>query len=180
MGVPSGYTSAQVVQAVPTGIQSALVLISQTTTTAATQTFTNVFSATYDVYELHIFAGVASSTQGLLLRYANSGTPVTSGNYNFGNVRQSTGAVDAHDNATATSYDFMNNISDGFCFTKMTILNPFATAITRAVHNSRSSARTLVGGCTFGLTTSFDGFQLLNGNGSTFDYTTTIYGYTKS
>jgi hypothetical protein len=50
VGVPNGYTSAQVVQAVPTGIQSALVLISSVTLNSASTVLSNVFSATYQNY----------------------------------------------------------------------------------------------------------------------------------
>jgi hypothetical protein len=62
MGVPSGYTSAQVVQAVPTGINSALVLISTTTigTTVSSVTVSSAFSSTYDNYRINIVGGIAS------------------------------------------------------------------------------------------------------------------------
>lgn len=64
MGVPSGYTSAQVVQAVPTGINSALVLISTTTIGSAVTSvaLSNVFSATYDNYKIVLSGGAASAT----------------------------------------------------------------------------------------------------------------------
>ena len=52
MAVPSGYTSAQVVQAVPTGINSALVFIKSQAIVAGSSTFTmtSAFSATYENY----------------------------------------------------------------------------------------------------------------------------------
>jgi hypothetical protein len=69
VGVPSGYTSAQVVQAVPTGINSALVLISTTTIGSAVSSVTvsNAFSATYDAYKI-ILTGGASSNSNITLR----------------------------------------------------------------------------------------------------------------
>ena len=51
MGIPSGYTSAQVVQAVPTGINSALVYVAGGTMSAvASVTVDTCFTATYDEY----------------------------------------------------------------------------------------------------------------------------------
>ena len=44
------YTSSQVVQAVPTGINSALVFISSTTLSGSSTVISNCFSATYDSY----------------------------------------------------------------------------------------------------------------------------------
>ena len=83
MGVPNGYTSAQVVQAVPTGINSGLVFISSTTCTngAATQ-INNCFSSTYDNYTIH-FTGITGSTYGtgVQARLGSSGTPDTASSY---------------------------------------------------------------------------------------------------
>ena len=64
MGIPSGYTSGQVVQAVPTGINSALVLIKTETigTTVSSVTVSGVFSSTYDNYLVTVNGGVASTT----------------------------------------------------------------------------------------------------------------------
>ena len=52
MGIPSGYTSGQVVQAVPTGINSALVFITGATFSAVTSVSlpTSTFSSTYQNY----------------------------------------------------------------------------------------------------------------------------------
>ena len=65
MGIPSGYTSAQVVQAVPTGINSALVRISTTTVSAQnTVTLSNVFSSTYHSYMFTI-SNLSGSDAGI-------------------------------------------------------------------------------------------------------------------
>lgn len=62
MPIPSGYTSAQIVQAVPTGINSALVLITTQTigTAVSSVPVTGVFSSTYDNYKIVISGGTAS------------------------------------------------------------------------------------------------------------------------
>lgn len=82
MGVPSGYTSAQVVQAVPTGINSALVLISTTTIGSAVSSVTvsSAFSSTYDNYRISISGGVASTAVTMSLQLGST----TTGYYSFG------------------------------------------------------------------------------------------------
>ena len=63
------YTSSQIVQAVPTGINSALVLIKTETigTSVSSVTVTDAFSATYDSYKITISGG-ASSNSNIELR----------------------------------------------------------------------------------------------------------------
>lgn len=68
MGIPSGYTSGQVVQAVPTGIQSALVLIKTQTigTTVSSVVVSDAFSSTYDNYKILLSGGTSSVSDGEL------------------------------------------------------------------------------------------------------------------
>jgi len=76
VGIPSGYTSAQVVQAVPTGINSALVLISTTTIGSAVSSVTvsDAFSSTYDAYQIVVSGGVASTTNALQFHFGSTTT----------------------------------------------------------------------------------------------------------
>jgi len=61
MGIPAGYTSGQVVQAVPTGINSAFVYLGGTTGSAsASINVDSVFSATYTNYLVQISSFTAS------------------------------------------------------------------------------------------------------------------------
>ena len=83
MGVPSGYTSAQVVQAVPTGINSALVFITGATYSAVTSVSlpTSTFSSTYQNYLVIFNNTTATSNCNLTLRMRASGTDATAGTY---------------------------------------------------------------------------------------------------
>jgi len=65
VGVPNGYTSAQVVQAVPTGINSGLVFIGGGTLSGASTAFNNVFSATYDNYRVYVGGSSIASSSGI-------------------------------------------------------------------------------------------------------------------
>ncbi len=94
MGVPNGYTSAQVVQAVPTGINSALVCVKAETAFSAVTSFSadNVFTSSYTNYLILIkFANTNDTVLDLQFR-ASSVTTTT--NYNYSGY-QMTGAPSA-------------------------------------------------------------------------------------
>lgn len=76
------YTSSQVVQAVPTGINSALVFISSTAVTGAQVNITNCFSATYESY-LIIGRNITGpgDSYAFDFRLGVSGTPNTANDY---------------------------------------------------------------------------------------------------
>lgn len=89
------YTSSQVVQAVPTGINSALVLIAKTTLTAATQhNLLNVFSTTYDHYAVRFSSLVLGNS--LNMRYGTSGTPDTASTYSNLGIYLDSGSIQSN------------------------------------------------------------------------------------
>jgi hypothetical protein len=107
------YTSSQIVQAVPTGINSALVLISSTTigTTVSSVTVSSAFSATYDNYVVIVTGGTATNA----FNYLTMQLGATTTGYYFGGyysdysslnlvaVRQSNGSswrVGVHNTST--------------------------------------------------------------------------------
>ena len=78
------YTSSQIVQAVPTGINSALVLISSTTigTTVSSVAISNAFSSTYDNYKIIVSGGISSASNAGFI-YMGTGALPASGYYRF-------------------------------------------------------------------------------------------------
>lgn len=88
MPIPAGYTSGQVVQAVPTGIQSAVVLIETLSPSAAAtaQFTTGSFSSTYKYYTVKYVLNTSFSFQ---LRSA--GSTITAANYTRAIAQNSTG-----------------------------------------------------------------------------------------
>lgn len=161
---------------------SGLTLIqAATTTTAASVTISNIFSATYSLYK--IFITITSATTGRnQLRFSTSGTPNTSSLYSF-----SYGGTDGNGGYTESSLltpdnkgVFQQN-ANGNGFTELTVSNPFQSAVTRSVFNSHafyggSTQYAVSGGILFNDTTSFDGIHLFNQSANTFTYTTTVYG----
>ena len=100
------YTSSQVVQAVPTGINSALVWIAGgTTSSGSTQTFTNVFSSTYTNYLVELSQiTMSGSNLGIRLRYGTSGTADTGSNYYFAVGRTDTSGSQGGVGSEGASY----------------------------------------------------------------------------
>jgi hypothetical protein len=152
-----------------------------TTTTAASVTVSNIFSATYSLYK--VFITITSGTTGYNgLRFSTSGTPNTSSSYSF-TYAGSDGNANYQESSLLTPQDkgvYQQN-QNGNGFTELTVSNPFQSAVTRTVFNTHSfyggaTQYAVSGGILFNGTTSFDGIHLFNQNGNTFTYTTTVYG----
>lgn len=191
MGVPSGYTSAQVVQAVPTGINSALVYITGATFTAATSFSlpTNTFSATYKNYRIIITITDAVSDCDLTMRLRTSGTDNTSANYqtmlngitNGGTAINSTqsggtsflfGEVDAVATSFQSSFDLINPVSTS----DVTSLIGGYFFVDKAVsYNGQRS-----GAWVFANATSFDSLTFISSVASNITGYYRVYGYSES
>ena len=99
------YTSSQVVQAVPTGINSALVFITSGTQTAtATASITNIFTSSYTTYKI-VLRNLSSSivNQDIRMRLGSAGSADTGANYNSAGAAFSTNTALAQ-SASGTSF----------------------------------------------------------------------------
>ncbi len=186
MGVPNGYTSAQVVQAVPVVTSSGMTLIqAETSTTAATATYSNVFSATYAIYKVFVVV-TSAATDSLWLRFASSGSANTNSSYSFSifGTDGTSDSVNYYQRSSALTPEnkirLIQNLN-GNGLIEITIQNPYQAKVSRIVslahgYYGGSTQYAMAGGGLFDATTSFDGFQLLNQGGATFTYATTVYG----
>jgi hypothetical protein len=144
------YTSSQVVQAVPTGINSALVFISSGTLTSAVENkITNCFSSSYSSYKV-IFYDISVDGAGasaLNCRLGTSGTTDTGSNYNNAQsliVASPTGIGNENINRWIIH---ANTESGRYCSievirpfeTTNTFFNSFAFAIAQSVSNGTTS-----------------------------------------
>jgi len=77
------YTSSQIVQAVPTGINSALVFVTGASFSAVTSVSlpTNTFTSTYRNYKIIIGFSSSSATQTISGRLRSAGADITTANY---------------------------------------------------------------------------------------------------
>ena len=108
MGIPSGYTSGQVVHGVPTGINSAVVLVTAGSFTTPTSFSlpTNTFSATYLNYRLIVNLTALTADADFTMRVRASGTDNTTSNYFQGTTGfLSTNATSNVVDSAATSWN---------------------------------------------------------------------------
>jgi len=182
------YTSSQVVQAVPTGINSALVLIARTTFTAATTlTMANVFSSTYDNYLVLVTQLAASETSGeARVNLGTSSTRDQGSNYNL--------QLCATNNQSFTGTRYTSN--DYFLFLGSYVGTNPRNSLGITLYAPNKAANTSVTAVNFGHTTAIntetgagwlntstqytDFFLTTNSGSVTHTATITVYGYTNS
>lgn len=106
MPIPAGYTSGQIVQAVPTGINSAFVAIQPETalSAAATLTLDGCFTSSYTNYKLILNVTGAITTQSVLQLRASGVTATT--NYNRQYIDAGSTTVSAGRATSQTSYEY--------------------------------------------------------------------------
>jgi hypothetical protein len=149
----------------PTG--SGLTLINTTTFSAvASQSFSNVFTTTYDNYVIK--GQVRGSTNATMIwRIRSSTTDVTTGNYVFGGYSVGTlqsQAFTSENNVTSTSSTF-GQTDGSYGVLDMTIYNPFKTDYTQAI-TGYSGRWISYYGSNVNLTTSYDGITFLPNTGT--------------
>jgi len=181
MGVPSGYTSAQVVQAVPTGINSALVLISSTTigNAVSSVTVSNAFSSTYDAYQIVVSGGSASTANTLNMTFGST----TTGYYFFRVFSvYSSGTQSVNNGNNTTSFDVglgSTHTLNANCF----VINPNLAKRT-VFQNWRINADSgAVGGFVNGFedsNTQHTAFTITASTGTFTGGTIRVYGYANS
>ena len=180
MGIPSGYTSGQVVQAVPTGINSALVLVKTQTigTTVSSVTVSDAFSATYDAYKVVISGGAGTTSPQLNITFGATTTGYYYGVI-YNNFSTSVGAVGGN-NTTALNLFGTAHFANGISF-NVDIVNPFLAKETQVASQiwydatNTGSSRGYVSG-----TTSYTAFTLTCSAGTLTGGTIRVYGYTNS
>ncbi len=189
MPIPSGYTSGQVVQAVPTGIQSALVFITGATFTSVTSVSlpANTFSATYTNYLVQFYCTTAAVESTISGRFRASGSDNTTSNYSFaGNgVYSNTNDANVAGN-DASSFSNMRLVHTSLPYSAtLTISEPqtanratVAGMITANGNTTTAKATSLAFSGLFNGTTSFDSFTFLSAENITGSYK--VYGYSNS
>ena len=187
MPIPAGYTSGQIVQAVPTGINSALVYITQATPSAVSSISINdCFSATYQNYLiLANFTASVGANGALTMRLRSSGVDATT-NYNYVQINSaSDGTINSTGYLSQTSFAFGQidptyNVSSS----QLNVFNPFATDKTLVM--ATNQIRLSTGRYDQRITseyhsdaTSYDGFTIIT-SGTSVTGIIRVYGYANS
>jgi hypothetical protein len=170
MPIPSGYTSGQVVQAVPTGINSALVLIKTQTIDSAVSTVevTDAFSATYDNYN-----GV--------LRFILTGSTTAYYATRLGIVYSGAASSFGSDNNAASVTSAGVSQTSGL-YAAITVANPFIAKPSYGTFSYQGSdgSNGVLGFWNHRVSTSFTGFTITPSTGTLTGGTIRVYGYTNS
>jgi hypothetical protein len=161
--------------------QGGLVLLNTTTFSAVTSvSIDNVFTSTYQNYEIRLNVTGKSATGAIFLRYRASGTDNSASSYTYATIYirpTGTSAADAALNTTATV------IGTSFAAYNVSsivqVFNPQLAANTDETHQSwsgdASSFFSYQGGGTFSNTNVFDGFTIYPASGN-ITGTVRIYG----
>ena len=174
------YTSSQVVQAVPTGINSALVLISTGSLSGASTTFSNAFSATYRNYFITINEMTCSAGNPDMYFTLGSATA----NYAYSQMYIDHARAWAfNQGSTSDSKIIMNNMGSTDPHTaNIQIDQPFLaneTSLIASGLNYQQSQWFQTAG-KHNASTSFTAFTISNSTGATMTGSVAIYGYTLS
>ena len=185
MGIPSGYTSAQVVQAVPTGINSAFVCVkAETALSGASTTADGVFTSSYTNYRIII--RYTTSADALCMQF-RAATVDTATGYNFQILEASSTTVSAA-RSTAQTKATLGDASAGsfFCLCTLEISGVqlaeptvFIALNERQSGNYTTSTQIQNFYGNQSASTAFDGIKFLVASG-TMSGTYAIYGYSKT
>lgn len=163
------------------GLPSAgMTLINATSFSAvSSQSLNNVFTSTYQNYQIRLNITSKSTTGGISLRYRTSGTDNSSASYNQSAIYVRTNNTSAGDGATGATQIVSFGTSDGTNISLIAqIFNPQLSVTTAATYQYFGTESSLFflyqGGHNFNNTTSFDGFSIYPASGT---MTGTVYVY---
>jgi hypothetical protein len=182
------YTGAAFADVYPPAASAqGLTLINTTSFSGvASQSFNNVFTTTYDNYQI-VCKIVGSTNLAVNLRMRVGGVSASGSDYRFSNFFTSGGAANGNEASSnsASSAQIGGNIfsSSYFANQRIEMFQPFLTERTTAVLQSVSPINTTAqlnstcfGGFFHNLATSYDGFELIASTGN-ITGNVSIYGY---
>ena len=190
MGVPNGYTSAQVVQAVPTGINSALVYITRQTFSATPNwSITNVFSSTYKNYLIQV-SDVYSTTNATSFgwRLGTSGSADTSSLYDYATDRMANGSAGGGQTTNADHFEAISSyLSDSSSYLSQVnifLANPNTTLAATFVQQGIGVRNNILSinnqGGILTTATQYTDLFFFNNDGNNTNGVVTVYGLTNS
>jgi len=183
------YTSSQIVQAVPTGINSALVCVKAETafTAVSSVTVDNVFTSSYTNYKIIIrYTSTTTTGNNLDFRLRAGGSSATGSNYN-NSAMYADGSTASAFLDNSVSYWRIGQYTNTYnAVTNLDIFAPQLATPTVAINQQAAN----LGGYTTNriycnafnhtLSTAYDGFELMVTSAGTHTGTYAVYGYGKS
>lgn len=145
--------------------KAGLVLLNTTSFSGvSSQSFNNVFSATYDTYRI-FYNTTHSSNSETILRLRASGTDASGGNYEWQRLRGTASTVSTVYQGSQTSFNVIVNASGtSIQVGQITLFDPFKASATYLTLDSTytvdSASLGQIGG-RHNISTSYDGFTLI-------------------
>jgi len=175
------YTSSQIVQAVPTGINSALVLIKSQTigTTVSSVEVTGAFSSTYDNYRIVISGGAASADVNLNMTLGSTAT----GYYRSQNYFTFAGVASTGSQVNGTSWLAVGLATTNSMAGVFDLFNPNLAKTTwwfGGVLYASTTGLYGVGGGFLNDSTQYTAFTITTSSGTITGGTIKVYGYLNS
>jgi hypothetical protein len=156
--------------------KAGMVLLNTTSFSAvASQSFNNVFSASYKKYK---FIGniLQAGATSCIFRLRASGTDASGSNYVRVNYLLGAAAITPQ-GGTGTSFSLADDTASRNIFVDLDLYDPFGTVNTNILYNTGiSGAAGRNGNVLHNLTTSYDGFSIIAGI-STISGEISVYGY---
>ena len=158
-------------------------LISTTTfTTTTTWSVNNCFSSLYDNYCVMATWTLTALSNYCMLRMRASGTDNSSANYQYGMTESNQAGTTNRYSTTATGHPFADLDASNAIYdsAKWDIFQPFLATPTKffgGYSTVSTGLRNTVGGGFHNVSTSYDGFSIVNGGSSS--GTVSVYGYAK-
>ena len=190
MPIPAGYTSGQIVQAVPTGINSAFVYITGATFTGVTSVAVNdCFTSTYRNYRIYLDAVGVTGSNMLSMRLSIAGTPATTNYYSGMNTYDYTASGTWVYSGTTDRVQIIYMPSTGSTSQAkgafVDVMSPQLTVETSflSMNNGVNAGVAYRGGLTVSThtgTSAYDGFTLINSAGTNIAGTYRVYGLADS
>ena len=188
MGVPSGYTSAQVVQAVPTGINSALVFITGATYSAVTSVSlpNSTFSSTYQNYLVIFNNTTCTSNCNLTLRMRTGGADETTNSHNNMLKKVTNVNTEAIIGTNSQTSFFMADQSASTSWTAMVNVQAPNLAQKTVVYSNincvttGTSVNSFTGNCVLDTSTQYDSLTLISSVATNITGNYKVYGYVNS
>jgi hypothetical protein len=176
------YTSSQIVQAVPTGINSAFVLISTTTigTTVASVTVSSAFSSTYDNYKIIISGGAASTAGSFGLKFGSTATGYYAG---ITQVTYSSAAGASFSDSNAASFSSIGYGNTNGLVASFDVVSPNLaknTFVSSQHARNNTAAQSVVYTGFLNDTTQYTAFTITPASGTLTGGEIRVYGYLNS
>lgn len=188
MPIPNGYVSGQVIQAVPTGINSAFVFLTGASFSAVSSVSapTSTFTTSYKNFKVILQITAVSTLTSVQLRFRASGTDDANNIYRQTSAQITSGGGSTGQLGDRTTFGVadVTNLAGGFGYASFDINDMASATVIKSVNGltSFNNGTNHIGGNFVGqLSTgkAFDSITFLTSTGTmTGNYR--IYGYTES